>query len=73
MNQTEYAENPGWVYITENSKFPIPEMSIKYEDIHIIRNFLNSDSLLDSIYNKEKIKIPQQALRLLLEIINRMP
>ena len=73
MKQTEYAENPGLVYITKDSKFPIPEMSIIYEDILIIRNFLNSASLLDSIYNKEKINIPKQALRLLLEIINRMP
>ncbi len=61
------------MYITKDSRFDIPSgIYLRYEDIHIIRKFLKSDSVIDSIYGQKKIKVPEEALRLLLEIINQM-
>ncbi len=58
---------------TKDTKFGIPSgIYLRYEDIHTIRKFLKSDSVIDSIYGQKKIQVPEEALRLLLKIINQM-
>ena len=61
------------ISFTKDTKFGIPSgIYLRYEDIHTIRKFLNSEGVHESLYFGKKVQVPEVALRLLLQIINKI-